>query len=477
MIYLSGRERSNSQASSNLLPVTLLPMRTSRMTFWGRVCTILAGVVVVVVVYHVYPSEPGFPEDMGFVGSPEPMWLIELDYSKDSVAALDRASPATPVEASPESIAATRIDELFQRQSQTIEEAETQYSLRNGRLPPPNFDKWFAYAQEHKCLVDEYHQIHRDFEPFYQLAKEDPVQFKRMVELGRRLMLLDPKGMVTIKIENGTIEMPTYRGSVWDDEWRATLTKFLDVLPDMEFLINGRDEPRVVFNTQDPRNRKTALAIADTQPFRIRPAPTSDFFKERAECRTILTEKGTSIDALEDVAFINFSSSSDFTTDLYPLLSMTKTTSSCFADIMFPGQYYYDSSQWSGKFSRPNDISWEDKKAQLYWRGSSNGGTILNDNYHKFSRFRLVKIAASRPDIINARMTGWYAEHCKPEYDCDAGPIIAEYLVPGGFSPREEVYQYKFALDVDGNTFSGRYLGLLRSGSLVFKASLHNLYT
>ncbi|KAJ7911727.1 hypothetical protein B0H13DRAFT_2480182 [Mycena leptocephala] len=37
--------------------------------------------------------------------------------------------------------------------------------------------------------------------------------------------------------------------------------------------------------------------------------------------------------------------------------------------------------------------------------------------------------------------------------------------------PREKVYQFKYLLDVDGNTFLGRYLGLLRSGGLVFKST------
>ncbi|KAJ7259771.1 hypothetical protein C8J57DRAFT_491164 [Mycena rebaudengoi] len=41
--------------------------------------------------------------------------------------------------------------------------------------------------------------------------------------------------------------------------------------------------------------------------------------------------------------------------------------------------------------------------------------------------------------------------------------------ITGNKSPREDAYKYKYLLDVDGNTFSGRFLGLLRYGSLVFK--------
>lgn len=52
---------------------------------------------------------------------------------------------------------------------------------------------------------------------------------------------------------------------------------------------------------------------------------------------------------------------------------------------------------------------------------------------------------------------------------CDADSIRKEYGITGQGAPREDVYKYKYLADVDGNSFSGRYFGLLRSGSLVFK--------
>ncbi|KAJ7448244.1 glycosyl transferase family 90-domain-containing protein [Mycena galericulata] len=351
------------------------------------------------------------------------------------------------------------IDDLYARQSRTLDEAITRYSLLNNRPPPPNFDKWFNYAQENKCLIDDYDQIRRDFEPFYQLAEQDPSYFQRMIDLGRELA--------------GAVQLPEYTGSAFDGEWLGTLSSFSHILPDMDVLINGRDEPRVVFNARDPDISKSALNLTDAEPFHNAPTPTSEFFKHRSGCSTLHTGDGFTVNALEDVAFIRSSSSADFATDFWPMLSMTKI-SPCFSDILFPGQYYYDSSAWSGKFSNPNDISWDDKKPQLYWRGTSNGGHIFGDNYRKFSRFRLVKIAQNHSDLIDAKMTGWFPWHCTS--DCEADPIIEEYHIGGEGSPREEVYKFKYLLDVDGNTFSGRYLGLLRSGSLVFKATAFEEY-
>ncbi|KAJ7898210.1 hypothetical protein B0H14DRAFT_2557250 [Mycena olivaceomarginata] len=61
-----------------------------------------------------------------------------------------------------------------------------------------------------------------------------------------------------------------------------------------------------------------------------------------------------------------------------------------------------------------------------------------------------------------ARLEG----HCGK--DCDRDRVIAEYNITGLiFSFRKETleYKYKYVLDIDGNTFSGRFLNLLKPGS------------
>ncbi|KAJ7069892.1 glycosyl transferase family 90-domain-containing protein [Mycena amicta] len=383
--------------------------------------------------------------------------------------------PTGDVELATDPTAAARasLQSLLSKQSSTLAQASSRYSLKNDRPPPPNYDRWFAMAQKKKCLIDEYEQIQRDFEPWYQLSLQNPKHFNDMVDRGRNLMLENSMGMTTIKVKDGKVNMPSYQGTSFDNDWPRTLGRFVSVLPDMDFLLNGRDEPRVVFDVRAPGAIEDAMSLKDPNPFHIAPRPTADFFKNRSGCNPLSMPKGFGMDGSADVAFLRSSSSSDFTTDLWPLLSMTKL-SPCFSDILFPGQYYYDESWWSGSFSHPNDIDWKDKKAQIYWRGMSNGGHILGQNYHKFPRFRLVDIARNHSDLIDAKMTRFAETHCTD--DCDRDKIIAEYDITGPQDPREDIYKYKYLLDVDGNTFSGRYLGLLRSGSLVFKSTAFDDY-
>ncbi|KAJ6619521.1 glycosyl transferase family 90-domain-containing protein [Mycena sp. CBHHK59/15] len=415
------------------------------------------------------------------------LFVRSLSPSESTVVdgAVPPVSPAVPPVAPPsvpsetdlatDPVAAARfsLDALFARQSQTLAQAAARYSLKADRPPPPNFDKWFAFAREKKCLIDDYDQIQRDFEPFYQLAIDDPTHFNNMIDRGRALMLQDSKGMTTINIKDNQVHMPDYQGTSFYNDWPRTLGRFVSVLPDMDFLLNGRDEPRVVFNFREPGARQEAMKLKDPNPFHIAPRPTADFFKDQSGCTPLSTSKGFATDGSADIAFLRSSSSSDFTTDLWPLLSMTKI-SPCFSDILFPGQYYYEESWWSGSFAHPNDVAWKDKKQQIYWRGMSNGGHIIGQNYHKFPRFRLIDIARNHSDLIDAKMTRFAESHCTD--NCDRDHIIEEYDITGPQSPKEDVYHYKYLLDVDGNTFSGRYLGLLKSGSLVFKSTVFDEY-
>jgi hypothetical protein len=75
------------------------------------------------------------------------------------------------------------VDALFARQSSTIKQAMARYSLKTGQPPPPNYDKWFKFAREKSCLLDDYDQIHRDFKPFYELAQDVPHFFQRRLDI------------------------------------------------------------------------------------------------------------------------------------------------------------------------------------------------------------------------------------------------------------------------------------------------------
>ncbi|KAK7001657.1 lipopolysaccharide-modifying protein, partial [Favolaschia claudopus] len=146
------------------------------------------------------------------------------------------------------------------------------------------------------------------------------------------------------------------------------------------------------------------------------------------------------------------------------------------SDVDWP-QFHYERAGNSPKYAYPDNVLWEDKKSLLYWRGQSTGGWISGDNYRSFPRFKLLDIARNHSSLLDVAITAFYEHFCQASHGCtdsDAARIKAEYAItPHAHNePREDVYKYKYVFDVDGNSFSGRYLGLLKSGSLVFKSTV-----
>lgn len=60
---------------------------------------------------------------------------------------------------------------MLNRQSSTLEAAETEYRNRYRRSPPPGFDKWFDFAKARQSpLIDNLNIISKNLEPFWRLS-------------------------------------------------------------------------------------------------------------------------------------------------------------------------------------------------------------------------------------------------------------------------------------------------------------------
>ncbi|KAJ7666370.1 glycosyl transferase family 90-domain-containing protein [Mycena rosella] len=416
---------------------------------------------------------------------------FEPPHRANHVDPFDAADSVTPVDPTDPSVTARlAVDALYSRQSVSLAQASARYSLRTQRSPPPNYDLWYQFAQDRKCLLDEYDQIHRDFKPFYQLAEADPRYFQKMIDRAARELKKVPSEIALVEIRNGE---PFLTGdTAYGVSWPGTLGRFSPYLPDMTFLLNGRDEPRVAFNYRAPDSLLRALAPPnDSTPFQIQPRPTSEFFRSHSGCNIPRDAIGFMDIINEDSGFLIASAKPGFTTDLYPMLSMAKV-SPCFSDVLFPTEFIY-STTTNAHGGRVNShiqtysLGRQDpqnlqvaplvQSADLMLTrlaGMSNGGMILGDNYHHFARFKLADLAREHPDLMDVAITRFAETLC--EEDCNRTAVMAEYGITGASQSREELYRFKYAIDVDGTTFSGRYLGLLRSGSLVFKSTVFEEY-
>ncbi|KAJ7906625.1 hypothetical protein B0H13DRAFT_2273986 [Mycena leptocephala] len=358
---------------------------------------------------------------------------------------------------SPDVAASAHLHALLSSQPATLPAACARYTLKTSRPPPKgSVGVWWTgmrgvIARFWRVELAVAAQREKEAGSGGRLeGKGGRGCFRERVEaMEKRLASdLDTHGIPALVIREGRAHKPEHQVTYFDGDWEGTVNKFASALPPMTVLINSRDEPRVVF---------------DVGPL---------------------------------VEVLISASSAELTTDLVPVLSMTKLADASVSGgaggvckwsgkrsrelfcgrvgsggalsvlrsgvgcplVCFLVWFYYRNSWWAGKFEDLNNVKWEDKKDVLYWRGKSNGGHIRGTNYRSFPRFRLMDLAALPENLakglFDVRITQWHEWHCTD--DCDADTIRNAYNITGESVPREEAYQYKYLLDVNGNTFSGR---------------------
>ncbi|GAA5880251.1 hypothetical protein JCM16303_003866 [Sporobolomyces ruberrimus] len=131
---------------------------------------------------------------------------------------------------------------LKQRQSKTFKEAIAEYKRRNGRRPPKGFDKWYAFAKAHKVLlIDEFDLINEDLLMYRAFP---PPIFRRRVDHLADPKTFDTTW--TIRIERGRVhrdgqlaEHDRAKGVV------KLMERYARYLPDMKIVYNGHDGARI----------------------------------------------------------------------------------------------------------------------------------------------------------------------------------------------------------------------------------------
>lgn len=331
-------------------------------------------------------------------------------------------------------------EKLKSRQSTNLDAAVREYQRRYGISPPPNFDKWYAFAVERGVeLIDEYDTIHNTLTPFWGL-KPSTIRSRAREALGF------DNSLIGFSIRDG-MHIKTVSGEEWQQN--ATLgmmSQFLQYLPDMDLCFNIHDEPRVVVPYGDlvrlvtqARDRAMPAARAVRYPrnsWSARPKDMNDgtVFEEVKTTRfnkfahqptwthsRISCSPRTPARSLEDFAddevssyalgsfgflynqtafsdicqspslsktygFFDRPNAFNIVHDLFPIFSQSKISS--FQDIIYPSPWY-----WIGKvpYDKGNDIDWDQKEDKLYWRGSTTGGFSRDGGWRRQHRQHFVQ--------------------------------------------------------------------------------------
>lgn len=156
------------------------------------------------------------------------------------------------------------------------------------------------------------------------------------------------------------------------------------------------------------------------------------------------------------------------------------------SNILFPATHY---SHKSSLYSSWWDRSWGAEKNAVYWAGSSTGGHWTAHTWAKGHPQRLVALATGKAetstgakvdishlDVALTRIVG-----CEPRPVCD---VMSRFFWGGlpdtttggrssrGPDPENRALRYRFALDVSGNSFSGRFYRRLASRGVPLKINI-----
>lgn len=189
------------------------------------------------------------------------------------------------------------------------------------------------------------------------------------------------------------------------------------------------------------------------------------------------------------------------TNELVPMFSMSRLSAS--QDITVPSPYNYERmTDYDVKAS----IDWEKKKPQLYWRGSTTGGNGRKGAWRNLERQRIIAnlTQPSSAQYVLQRMehpacdiggdSGWELQRveypsikswfntrfvwitgCEEEDCAEQGEFFGTPLNDDPSNapsePPEEAWKYRYLLDMDGHSYSGRFVAFMRSNSLPMKVA------
>lgn len=159
-----------------------------------------------------------------FLASDYPQAAASQSSARTNVTPTTYSKPVAT--AHPAVIAANeRVDEFLEFQSKSLVQARARYTLRTRNPPPPQYDEFYNYAVQHKCLIDSYEQVAADFAPWYQLTKTDPSIFVQRLARAWDITATSNKSrMQAFTVEKGNVSSVGQFEMPYKEEWVRILT-------------------------------------------------------------------------------------------------------------------------------------------------------------------------------------------------------------------------------------------------------------
>lgn len=393
---------------------------------------------------------------------------------------------------------------LLSQQSQSPDEAAAEYEERYGRPPPPGFKEWVKYAlRQHSPIIDDFDTIFKDVELFHRYS---PEKLKHLME-------------EATKGDNAAATLCSYtKADGFQDcayfadtmEWIFGDAK--KRLPDVKVPVNTLDEPSVLLvnDANDdmasdwPNLARENIVDRVAEACSVRGQTTVDrLLTNRVETfglpfvQSVEEEKDLCLhpEFKDYHGFVNSPTSFRQLRTAVPLLS--RASPYPFADILMPSPHY---AFPHNLYNRILDVPWHKKKNAVFWHGSTTGGHWHKDtswrNGHRQRLAILANMHAKGQNYTYLQLTnatgqasdpwhtytspqldrGLYNVHISAALQCDDEECEQQtrFFRIGEHSdqPPTQPYRYRFAFDIDGNSYSGRFHKHLAGHTTPLKMSI-----
>ncbi|POV99104.1 hypothetical protein PSHT_13686, partial [Puccinia striiformis] len=376
--------------------------------------------------------------------------------------------------------AQTEWDRVTRRQSKTLAMAVREYQRRNHqRLPPRGFEKWWQFVVDNKVgLVDEYDQISKDLEPFWAI---EPARLRKLSIRRGRVNRTGAFGN-TGRAKDLSALMESYQK--YSRKATKPFTMVIGADDQAEIKTTWRERSRLlelakrqefIDEEEDLQLSETHSAYDDCPPHsspRSLGKGYSSFVFDHLKSMDICS-------SLEQVP-IHGSLVNRHSTAFQPITPLFSFSKTCLdSDIRVTPMEQYQATYG-------NVYEWNDPRriAKSFWRGSTTG---FNENpswkdSHRLRLHQLTRpikghkqlIDGTQIDLAKANAAWFDVEFVGTPIQCE--PPVCQQLEQmikfQEWVDDDKANLFKYALDVDGNGWSGRFHKLLSSNRVVIKNTI-----
>ncbi|KAJ4861419.1 glycosyl transferase family 90 domain-containing protein [Trichoderma breve] len=394
---------------------------------------------------------------------------------------------------------------LIKTQSKSYKEAVEQYQLRYDAEPPPGFEAWYKFAVDNESpIIDDFDAIHHAVSPFWKLSGKTVTETMSQIHFAQNSEMW----FCSFNGESAISDCAhAYR--VFDRHLKVLLDTLFQglngALPDVKFLVNHFDEPRVLIPTwgaEEARNHpQFNITSMSHQPIwgEITKFCASKDKSKKAKTQSssqafdlpFVIDQSSAMDLCEHPEYRNmhglFMSPVSFSLVEGFVPALSTGSPSTMGDILLPspayieGEFIYDDSK---------EVGWDEKRNNLYWAGSTTGGFATDANWVNYQRQRFVKLAQNieRREFYYLREIGGVIQRVASTFlngrlfdvaftrifQCDRKYCRDQkrFFKVGGWADKDKALKSRLVFDLDGNGISGRYYKLLASKSAPMKQTL-----